>query len=139
MGHALAPSTMQRLATAVAQQLHSRFGTCVVAYSDDWLIWTQVAVPVHHIMSDIERLNFMVNYNKPVLQPSSVLGLQINTKLATFTPTTACVRHLMELISIVLQASTEDLARIAGYVAWLAWAMGWPQFLYAHIRQRSIY
>jgi hypothetical protein len=51
----------------------------------------------------------------------------------------SCLQHMDQLISIVNQESWQDLSRIEGYVAWLAWAMGWPQFLSTHVWQRSTY
>jgi hypothetical protein len=42
-------------------------------------------------------------------------------------------------MAIVPAASRQDLRRIAGYVAWLAWAMAWPQFIASHIRHRETY
>jgi hypothetical protein len=50
-------------------------------------------------------------------------------------PTHQCLVHLEQLLSIVPQASHQDLLRIAEYLAWLCWAVGWPQFLWAHVRQ----
>jgi hypothetical protein len=54
-------------------------------------------------------------------------------------PTTSCLQHLEQLLSIVTPASHQDLLQIAGYVSWLCWAMGWPQFLASHIKQCSTY
>jgi hypothetical protein len=39
MGHPLAPYVLQRLAAAVAQHINHPFGTAMVAYSDDWLLF----------------------------------------------------------------------------------------------------
>jgi ribonuclease HI len=50
-----------------------------------------------------------------------------------------CLAHLRDLLSIVAGASRQDLFRIAGYLSWLAWTMGWPQFIASHIRDRSTY
>jgi hypothetical protein len=97
---------------------------------------------VQPILQEIQRLGLTINKLKSSLQPSTsltYLGLQINTVARTITPTRACVRHLGDLLTIVPEASPQDLRRIAGYVAWLAWAMAWPQFLSAQIRERSTY
>jgi hypothetical protein len=142
MGHALAPSIMQRASIAVAAHLHNQLGVQMCAYLDDWLIWDFSPQQVQPILATIAQLGFTINTNKSVLQPSTrlqYLGLIIDTDARTITPTPACIRHLRQLISIVPVATRQDLRRIAGYVAWLAWAMAWPQFLASHIRQRQTY
>jgi hypothetical protein len=142
MGHALAPSIMQRASIAVAAHLHNQLGIQMCAYLDDWLIWNFHPQQVHQILTSIRMLGFTINEDKSVLQPShrlQYLGLIIDTDARTITPTSACIRHLRQLIAIVPVASRQDLRRIAGYVAWLAWAMAWPQFIASHIRHRQTY
>jgi len=46
------------------------------------------------------------------------------------------MRHLL---SLVPDASALDLRRIAGYLSWLVWAMGWPTFVATHILQRETF
>jgi hypothetical protein len=139
MGHALAPSIMQRAAQAVASHLYQIFHIHMCAYLDDWLLWDIQPQQVQPILTELQRLGLTINIEKSIIQPSTALtylGLRIDTVARTLTPTPPCVRHLRDLLSIVPEASPQDLRRIAGYVAWLAWAMAWPQFLSAHIRDR---
>jgi hypothetical protein len=142
IGHALAPSIMQRIAQATASQLYQALQLHMCAYLDDWLIWD---VKPHHIQplrNFFNNLGFTINQQKSVFQPTTqlvYLGLTINTLHQQITPTQACINHLRELITIVPQASMQDLRRISGYVAWISWAMSWPQFLATHIRDRSTY
>jgi hypothetical protein len=142
MGHALAPSIMQRASIAVASHLHTKFAVQMCAYLDDWLIWDLQSHQVLPILAEIKSLGFTINNAKSTLQPATqliYLGLHIDTVARTITPTPACIRHLRQLIAIVPDATRQDLRRIAGYVAWLAWAMAWPQFMSAHVRQRDTY
>jgi hypothetical protein len=142
MGHALAPSIMQRAAQAVTAHLYSTFNLSMCAYLDDWLLWDVHTAQVQPLLHELHALGFSVNQHKSILQPATslvYLGLQINTAARTLTPTRACIHHLRDLLTIVPAASPQDLRRIAGYVAWLAWATAWPQFLWAHIRDRSTY
>jgi hypothetical protein len=53
------------------------------------------------------------------------------------TPTPQCLSHMRHLLSLVPDASALDLRRIAGYLSWLVWAMGWPTFVATHILQRE--
>jgi hypothetical protein len=46
---------------------------------------------------------------------------------------------MMELLSIIQQASPLDLRRITGNITWLAWAMGWPTFMATHLLQPEPY
>jgi hypothetical protein len=142
MGHPLAPSIMQRASIAVASHLHSSFRVQMCAYLDDWLIWDLRQHPIPRIVKAISNLGFTINQQKSTLQPSTrlvYLGLTIDTNARSITPTSACLRHLRQLIAIVPAASQQDLRRIAGYVAWLAWAMAWPQFISSQVRQRDTY
>jgi hypothetical protein len=141
MGHPLAPSIMQHVATAVARYLHAQFGLSMVAYLDDWLLFGP-SLPVSDIMAAIQRLGLTVNKDKSVLTLTTTLvylGLSISTTLRTIRPTPTCLQHLMDLVSIVPQASRQDLQRIAGYMAWLTYAMGWPRFLASLIYNWSTY
>jgi hypothetical protein len=90
------------------------------AYLDDWLIWSFQPNQVHLILTAIRNLGFTINEEKSMTQPSTqltYLGLEIDTTARTITPTTACLRHLRQLMAIVPAASRQDLRRIAGYVA----------------------
>jgi hypothetical protein len=140
MGHSLAPAFMQRLSTAVGRYLHTHHQVSMVAYLDDWLIFGEL--PVTDILHSVQDLGLCINYSKSILQPTTTmtyLGLNISTANLLVTPTESCLRHLLDLVSIVPQASRQDLQRIAGYIAWIAYAMGWPQFLSTLIYQRSTY
>jgi hypothetical protein len=64
------------------------------------------------------------------------LGLTINTTTLTIKPTHGCIRHLLDLASIVQQETHQVLQRISGYIAWVCYAMGWPLFLANFIRHR---
>jgi glycerophosphoryl diester phosphodiesterase len=142
MGHALAPSIMQRASQAVAAHLYSTFRFHMCAYLDDWLIWDVQPPQVPLLLQELRALGFTINLVNSTLQPATslvYLGLHIDTVARAITPTRPCIQHLRELLSIVPAASPQDLRRIPGYVAWLAWAMAWPQFLSAHIRDRSTY
>jgi ribonuclease HI len=141
MGHALAPAFMQRISTAVARHLHYKHQVSMVAYLDDWLIFGS-QLPVHDILQTIQEIGLQINYTKSILQPTTTmtyLGLHISTHRLTITATQQCLQHLQDLVSVVPRASRQDLQRIAGYIAWLAYAMGWPQFLSTLIYQRSTY
>jgi hypothetical protein len=72
MGHPLAPSIMQRLATAVAPHLHQLIGIAMVAYLDDWLV-------------------FGPRLNVPTILRIINLGLQLNMQKSILRPTTAMV------------------------------------------------
>jgi hypothetical protein len=130
MGHPLAPAFMQRIATAVARHLHRQHGVSMVAYLDDWLLFGQ-HLPVLDILNTLQQLGLQINVQKSVLQPTTALvylGLNISTRHLTILPTDSCLQHLWNLVTIVPRATRQDLQRIAGYVAWLCYAMGWPQF-----------
>lgn len=129
MGHPLAPLIMQRLSTTVARHLHNTCNVTLVAYLDDWLIFSPSPLPVHSILQRIQDLGITMNRKKYILNPTWVmvyLGLSINSKSLTITPTKGCLNHLLQLTTIIHQASHQDLQRIAGYVAWLCYAMAWP-------------
>jgi hypothetical protein len=113
----------------------------MVPYLDDWLIFGQ-RVPAQQIQDYLRQAGLTINPEKSVLQPTQqliYLGLRISIPRHRLTPTRQCLAHLQELITIVPQAFGQDLARIAGYDAWLAWAMGWPRFLATTILQRAVY
>jgi hypothetical protein len=137
----MAPSVMQRVATAVVRHLHALFGTSMVAYLDDWLIFGP-HLPVNDIIYAIQQVGLQMNYEKSILEPTTALvylGLHISNATSTLTPTPQCLQHLLDLVSVLPQATRQDLQRIAGFVAWLTYAMGWPQFLATMIYHRSGY
>jgi hypothetical protein len=47
--------------------------------------------------------------------------------------------HLMQLAAEVPTATLMDLQRIMGYIAWLAYAMGWPMFMATLVCNRNTY
>jgi hypothetical protein len=99
MGHALAPSIMQRTSQAVASHLYSVFQVHMCAYLDDWLLWDLRPHQVQPILQEIQRLGLTINMDKSSLQPTTsltYLGLRIDTVTRTTTPTTACVRDLLD-------------------------------------------
>jgi hypothetical protein len=141
MGHPLAPAIMQQFSIAIARHLHREFQTTMVAYLDDWLFFSTTKIPVPAITNAIQRLGITINMKKSVLIPTTslvYLGLQ-NTVHRTITPTETCVRHLLDLASVVPVASQMDLQRIAGYIVWLAYAMGWPMFLATLIHNKNTF
>jgi hypothetical protein len=90
MGHALAPSIMQRASQAVAAHLYSTFQVHMCAYLDDWLLWDIRPHQVQPILLELQALGFTLNLQKSSLQPVTsliYLGLQINTVARTITPT----------------------------------------------------
>jgi hypothetical protein len=100
MGHALAPTIMQRASIAVAAHLHQKFAVQMCAYLDDWLLWDLQSHQVLPILAEIQSLGFTINAEKSTLQPATqliYLGLHIDTVARTITPTTACIRHLRQL------------------------------------------
>jgi hypothetical protein len=91
MGHALAPSIMQRLAVAVGWFLHGLCGVSMVAYLDDWLIFSHKPFDPAPILEAVQGLGFIVNIKKSVLQPVTVmtyLGLHIDTVTRLLTSNT---------------------------------------------------
>jgi hypothetical protein len=142
MGHVMVPSIMQRLAVAVGRFLHHHHGVSMVAYLDDWLIFHRNNFDPAPILDTIRNLGFNINEKKSVLYPVQVmtyLGLCIDTVSRTLRPTTSCLQHMRQLLPIVPQASHQDLLRIRGYVAWLAFAMRWPLFTAMLITHHSTY
>lgn len=142
MGHTLAPSIMQRLATDVARHLHQQFQVCMVAYLDDWLLFSEDVIPADDILQELQHMGIVLNMQKSIITPTTrltYLGLDIDTQQQTIRATPACLQHLNDLISLVPRATRQDLLRIAGYVSWLAWAPGWPQFLSYGIRHSDTY
>jgi hypothetical protein len=142
MGHALARSIMQRLAVAVARCLHAHHGVSMVAYLNDWLIFSANQFDANAVLNTISELGFLVNHEKSVTTPVQTLvylGLHIDTLTRTIRPTQVCLQHMSDLLSIVPRASRQDLSRIRGYVAWVAFAMRWPLFVATLISQRSTY
>jgi hypothetical protein len=141
MGHPMAPYILQRLAQAVAVFINQKFGSAMIAYLDDWLFFQQ-HLPAQQIIREIQRLGFTINFSKSIIQPTSrliYLGLLIDAPAQQLRPTPECLQHMMELLSIVQQASPLDLRRITGYISWLAWAMNWPTFMATHLLQRETY
>jgi hypothetical protein len=69
MGHSLAPSIMQQLAVAVARCLHARHGVSMVAYLDDWLIFSKDRYDAAEIVNTIQDLGFEINVDKSILTP----------------------------------------------------------------------
>jgi hypothetical protein len=141
MGHPLAPYVLQRISIAVATYLHQRHHTSMISYLDDWLFFAPQP-PAHQICRTIERLGFTINYTKSVVVPTHqlvYLGLHINTITQQMRPTPQCLCHMHHLLSLVPEASSLDLRRIAGYLSWLAWAMNWPTFMATHILSRETF
>jgi hypothetical protein len=131
----------QRASTAVAHVLNAWFGVSMCAYFD-WLLWDVPPDLVLPVLQTVQSFGFSVNFQKSVLHPVTCLtylGLSIDTVRRSLAPTPPCIQHLESLLSIAPLASHQDLFRIAGYLAWFCWAMGWPQFLSSHIRQCSTY
>jgi hypothetical protein len=123
MGHPLAPSITQRVATAVARLVTHHFNVTMVAYLDDWLFFSQHPVPVPPLIQHIQQLGFTINFDKSILQPTTALtylGLNIDTQAGLITPTRSCIQHLLDLVSIIPLASQQNLQRITGYMAWIA-------------------
>jgi hypothetical protein len=141
MGHPLAPYVLQRLSTAVATRLNHQFHLSMITYLDDWLIFGP-RLPARRILSSLQQMGFTINLRKSIIQPTSrliYLGLQIDARHGLLRPTPQCLQHMRDLLSVVPQASPQDLRRIAGYVTWLAWAMNWPTFIATHLLQRETY
>jgi hypothetical protein len=114
MGHPMAPYILQRLAHAVALHINKKFGTAMVAYLDDWLFF-QPTLPVQHIIQEIQQLGFTINFLKSIVQPTSRLihlGLCIDVPSQQLRPTPECLQHMMQLISIVQQASPHKPDRL---------------------------
>jgi hypothetical protein len=141
MGHPLAPYVLQRLSQAVAEHLNNKFGTSMVEYLDDWLMF-QPELPAEAIIQEITALGFTINMDKSVIHPTAdliYLGLRINARTQQLQPTPQCLTHMMELASLVPDASPMDLRRIAGYVSWLAWAMNWPTYIATHLHRETFW
>jgi hypothetical protein len=101
MGHPMAPSIMQRLATTVARHLHQECDVHMVAYLDDWLVYGH-NLNVPQILHHIQQLGFQLNFRKSVLTPTTslvYLGLHLSTVTMTITPTDKCLQHLCDLAS----------------------------------------
>jgi hypothetical protein len=82
MGHPLAPSMMQRVATAVARSVTHTFQITMVAYLDDWLFFSDNDIPVHQLLLHLQELGFTINLQKSILSPTTALvylGLNIDT------------------------------------------------------------
>jgi hypothetical protein len=73
MGHPLAPSIMQRVATAVARMVTQQFQITMVAYLDDWLFFKEGDIAVQRLILYLQELGFTINYRKSVLQPTTAL------------------------------------------------------------------
>jgi hypothetical protein len=142
MGHPLAPFIMQRVATMVARSVIQQFDINMVAYLDDWLFFSHHPIPVTAVIGHLQQLGFTINLDKSILQPTTALtylGLNIDNQAGLIKPTRSCIRHLLDLVSIIPRASPQDLQRITGYVAWMAYAMNWPAFLATLIPFRVVY
>jgi hypothetical protein len=141
MGHPLAPYILQCLSTAVANKLNQQFQVSMIAYLDDWLIFgPHLLAP--RILATLQQTGFTINFRKSIVQPTSrlvYLGLQIDARNSLLQPTPHCLQHMRDLLSLVPQASPQDLRCITGYVTWLAWAMNWPTFIATHLLQRETY
>jgi hypothetical protein len=98
------------------QLISTSSSKCTCAYLDDWLLWDVCPHQVQPILQELQRLGLTLNLQKSCLQPTTsltYLGLQIDTVARTITPTRACVRHLRDLLTIVPDASPQDLRRMA--------------------------
>jgi hypothetical protein len=99
MGHPLAPY-VSRLAQAVAQHINQKFGTAIVAYLDDWLFFQP-----HLLAQDIiHEIQITINFNKSIIHPTSdliYLGLRIKAETQQLQTTPDCLRHMMQLASLV--------------------------------------
>jgi hypothetical protein len=141
MGHPLEPYILHRIAQAVAQLVNQQFGSAMIAYLDDWLLF-QPQLPAQRIIQFIQNLGFTINVRKPTTVPIQrliYLGLLIDVPAQQLRPTPECLQHMMELLTILPDASPLDLRRITGYITWLAWAMNWPTFMATHLLQREPY
>jgi hypothetical protein len=122
MGHPLAAALMQRIAISVARHLHQKIQVSMVAYLDDWLVYSTGTLPADIIIQEIQQLGFTINFKKSSTVPVQCLvylGLLIDTATGTVGPTQACLQHLTELSSLVPVASRQDLLQIMGYIACL--------------------
>lgn len=72
-------------------------------------------------------------------EASLYFDLCIDSVSTVLRPTQSSLNHLLELTFLVPVASSQDLARITGYVAWLCYVMGWPSFLASLIPYRCVY
>jgi hypothetical protein len=133
---------MQMFSQYVAHHLNNLFGVSMVVYSDDWLIFGQSPLPATAVIDKRQHLGITINEGKPTLNPTdrlTYLGLAISIPTRTIQPTTSCIQDLQDLTALVPRASRQDLARIAGYVSRLTWAMGWPRFLATDIFNRETF
>jgi hypothetical protein len=115
IGHPLAPSIMQRVATAVARMVTQQFQVNMVAYLDDWFFFKEGTIPVPQLLQYLQQLGFTINYRKSVLQPTTslvYLGLNIDTIRGYITRTRPCILHLQDLVSVIPNATQQDLLRI---------------------------
>jgi hypothetical protein len=120
MGHPLAPVIMQRFSTAIARLLHRVCDVTMVAYLDDWLLFSQRPLPVATILARLTKAGITINRDKSILIPTTALvhlGLQIDTRTMQIRPTPQCVNHLLQLASVIPTANRMDLQRIARYMA----------------------
>jgi hypothetical protein len=93
----------------VVRHLHQKCNAVMVAYLDDWLFSAETPLPVKTILKHINALGITINRDKSILDPTRVmvyLGLSINSTNLTMMPTTPCLKHLLQLATIVNQAST---------------------------------
>jgi hypothetical protein len=111
----------------------------MVSYIDDRLIYS-TDLPANDIVTTITNLGLTINKEKSILQPTKsliYLGLHIDLLRRILQATPQCIQHLLQLLTIVPGASRQDLARIAGYATWLAWALNWSTFAATHLLQPS--
>jgi hypothetical protein len=137
---------MQRFAINIAHLLNRESDVSMIAYLDDWLIYGEdlLMLATFH---RLQQLRITINTKKSVTPATgnyqsshqhllTYLGLNINLFRRTMQATPACLSHLQDLLSLVPQASQQDLLCI---MSWLAWALGWPQFLAQNICQHGTY
>jgi hypothetical protein len=103
----------------------------MVSHLDDWLLFSEKPLNVTAILNTISSIGLQINKDKSILRPTSLiyLGLHIDTRQHRLVPTASCIQHLRYLAPIISKASRQDLRRIAGYIAWLCFAMSRPAFL----------
>ena len=87
----IAPRIFTKLTESVVQQLRKK-GLQVLAYLDDWLVWTEskekCLKAVLEVMKFLQSLGFQINFKKSRLKPSQVfqwLGILWDLKSHTLT------------------------------------------------------
>jgi hypothetical protein len=115
MGHPLAPAIMQRFAIAVTRLLHQVSDVTMVAYLDDWLLFSPRPMQVQTILTTLQSVGITVNKKKSILTPTTVLtylGLRIDTRHLQLCPTATCKQHLLQLATVIPTASRMDLPEV---------------------------